>query len=299
MTYRIRTLSPDRAPAFAPLTFPAYRSRIGRDTTAVGLLSDNEPVGLALASLPDRKGCSELLSLFVAFPHRKRGLGSLLLGHTQKLLARAGAGSMRTTWSETLPGALPFQAVLAGQGWTAPHKRMLVLRGDFTQKMGSVMQTDYPAYRTAPRLPRKYSISRWQDMTDADRQYILSRQGLPDWYPPEANPFRAEDLMEPLTSLLLRYENDIAGWITTHRTGPDTIRYTDIFIRRDLKRTGAVASATLLHAFWLQYDQGPPLFTMAVERDNTPLTSLILNRTGQALHPSWTWGARKELTFAE
>ena len=296
MTYRIRTLSPDRARDFAPLTFPAYRSRIGRDTSAVGLLSGNEPAGLALTSKPDRNGSSELLSLFVGFPHRGRGLGTALLGHTQKLLARAGARSLRTSWSETLPGALPFQAILASTGWTAPHKRMLILRGDFSKEMGQVMHTDYPTYRAAPRLPRKYSVSLWKDMTGADQQFILSRQGLPDWYGPEADPFRQEKQMEPLTSLLLRYEDEIAGWVTAHRTGPDTIRYTDIFIRRDLKRTGAVSIATLLHAFWLQYDQGPPRFTMAVDRENRAMVNLILRRTGQALHPSWTWGAGKNLT---
>jgi hypothetical protein len=293
MTYRIRTLSPERARDFASLTFPAYRSRIGRDTAAVGLMSDNEPVGLALTSLPDCKGSAELLSLFVAFPHRKRGMGTLLLGRTQKLLARVGVRSLRTSWSETLPGALPFQAVLARQEWSAPHKRMLVLKGDFSREMGTLIHADYPAYRTAPRLPRKYSISPWQDMSAKDRKFILSRQGLPDWYGPEANPFRQENLMEPLTSLILRYKGGIAGWITTHRTGPDTIRYTDIFIRQDLKRTGAVSIATLLHAFWLQYDQGPPRFTMAVDRNNRSLTRLILERSGQALHPSWTWGAGK------
>ena len=74
---------------------------------------------------------------------------------------------------------------------------------------------------------------------------------------------------------------------------PDTLRYTDVFIRADLKRAGAVSIAMVTHGFWLHLAEGTPKLTMAVVRENEPLVRMFVSRMSCA-RLGWTWGAKKE-----
>ena len=293
MAYRLRILTPAEARTFSRMTFPAYRSRLGSGTLAVGAYSGEEHIGLALVSPAADRLSAELLSLYVDFSHRLRGLGSLLLGHADTSLVRANVPIIHTTWSETLPGMDNFKGVLAKSGWAEPHKRMFVLRGDMDGDFGREVREKYSKYREPTNLPRKYSLTFWSDMTEADRAFILSKESDPDWFEPCANPFREESGIEPAVSLLLRKDGEIAGWLTVHRTAPDTLRYTDVFIRADLKRAGAVSIAMVTHAFWLHLAEGTPRLTMAVVTRNEPLVRMYINRMSCA-RLSWTWGSKKE-----
>ena len=293
MSYRIRTLTQAEASNFVHMTFPAYRALLGNGSLAVGVYDGNEPAGLALVGPSPDGNEAELLSLYVALPHRLCGLGSLLLRHAEGLLQKMPTRSLRTTWSETLPGAKAFRTVLDKCGWSESKKRMFVLKGRMDGDFGKGVREMYPKYESPDCLPRKYTLGPWGEMTEAEREFIRAREGLPNWYEPRANPFREEQTMEPTNSLVLRKEGEIAGWLTVHRTAPDTLRYTDVFIREDLKRAGAVAIAMVTHAFWLHMAEGTPKLTMAVERDNEPLIRMYERRMAVAAELSWTWGAKK------
>jgi len=295
MAYRLRILTPAEAHDFDHMTFPAYRSLLSNRTLAAGAYSGKEPVGLALIAPSSDHTNAELLSLYVDFPHRQRGLATMLLGHAERTLKKANISTIHTSWSETLPGAAPFKAILAKSGWSEPYKRMFTLRGDMDGDFGREVQEKYPKYKDPCCMPRAYTLTFWHDMTDADRAFILSKQGDPDWYEPNANPFRDESTMEPANSLLLRKDGEITGWLTVHRTAPDTLRYTDVFIRADLKRAGAVSIAMVTHAFWLHLAEGTPKLTMGVEQDNEPLIRMYVNRMSCA-QLSWTWGAEKDIS---
>ena len=231
----------------------------------------------------------------VEFSHRSRGIGTLLLGHAERTLTRANVSSLHTSWSETISGAAPFQAILTKSGWSEPYKRMFTLRGDMNGDFGKGVREMYPKYESSDCLPRKYQLTHWFDMTDADRAFIKSKEGHPNWHEPRANPFRDEVTMESTNSLVLRKDGEIAGWLTVHRSAPDTLRYTDVFIRADLKRAGAVAISMVTHAFWLHLKEGTPKLTMGVEQGNEPLIRMYESRMAVGANLSWTWGAEKIL----
>jgi GNAT superfamily N-acetyltransferase len=294
MAYRIRSLSPDESPLFGRMTFPAYRARVGNGALAVGLYSGRQPAGLALIAVDRDQKMAELLSLYVDRPYRARGLGSTLLSHAEFVLARANVPLVHTVWSGSLPGAAAFEGVLAKSGWSAPHKRMITLRGDMAGDFGQEVRDKYPKYASPDCLPRKYRLTRWGDMTRADRLFIRSKQGQPNWHEHRADPFREEQILERDNSLILRQEDEIVGWLTVHRTAPDVLRYTDVFIRADLKRAGAVSIAMVTHAFWLQLAEGTPTLTMATEKDNEPLLRMYQKRMSCS-QLTWTWGAEKKL----
>ena len=294
MSYRFRRLSGPESFLFAHMTFPAFRPMLGSGTLALGVYSGDEPVGLALVAPAADRAKAELLSLFVETSYRRRGIGSMLLEHVGRILASAGIPSLYAVWSETLPCAREFEATMAKAGFSVPHQRMYTLRGDMTGDFGRELKEQYPKYAEPTCLPRKYTLTFWRDMTEADRKFIRSREGMPNWHESRADPFREESRLEPVNSLVLRKDGEIAGWLTVHSIGRDTLRYTDVFLREDLKRAGAVAIAMVTHAFWLQLAEGTPKLTMAVEKANEPLIRMYEKRMSCA-KLSWTWGAEKVL----
>lgn len=311
MPYRICILTPAEAPCFSQMTFPAYHALLGGRSLAIGAYVDDNPAGMALLGVsgeasgsPDR---AELLSLFVDQSHRQHGLGTLLLRHAEKTLETTKISTIHTTWSETMAGAVPFRAVLAKCGWAAPYERLFLLRGDMSGKFGRGIRRDGPKYQSPNYLPSSYAMTPWHEMTGQDRTFIRSKEGQANWYPPRATPFREEKSMKPGVAMVLRKDgmdgkdskkgkhSEIVGWITVHQTAPDTLRYTDVFIRTDLRRAGAVIIGMLIHCFWLHMADGTPKLTWGIEADNKPLMTMCKTRLLDFSHQSWTWGAEKQL----
>ena len=81
--------------------------------------------------------------------------------------------------------------------------------------------------RLLARQPAHFEIFPWRLLTAqerADVQRLIERDPLTRRF----DPFFEDDQLEPLNSLGLRKAGEIAGWLTTHRIAPDTIRYTGV-----------------------------------------------------------------------
>ena len=86
--------------------------------------------------------------------------------------------------------------------------------------------------RLLSTLADDYTIFPWHTLTEADRDFIKSvmkTHPLTRKY----NPFVEEEKLEPLNSLGLRYQDKVVGWTINHRTAPDTIRYTNMYVHPD------------------------------------------------------------------
>jgi hypothetical protein len=211
-------------------------------------------------------------------------------------LARAGAREVRASWHETIPAAEAVARLLASRGFAPPARTQFLLRGDLSADMGEELRGLYARYADPARLPRGYLITPWTEMSAEDREFIRSRKGQPDWYEPRADPFREEGGIEPVNSLVLRKEGlGIVGWLATHRIAPDTIRYTDLFIRKHPKVRPQAVIFLAIRAFWLQSGSSAPRMTMVQEHDNTPLIALCQGRMGHIMDTSWFVEARKRL----
>ncbi|BBD08232.1 GNAT family N-acetyltransferase [Desulfovibrio ferrophilus] len=298
MPYRLRQLNPTTAPSFAGMTFPAYRSKLekaGKDgILAIGALTkEGEPVGLIL--IEHGRGRATLLSVLINLQHRLQGLGTALLETAEDLLAKVGIRTFSTSWSESLPGAPAMAALLHKAQYSTPSPKLLMVKGDWKGPIGEVLRTEYPRYQNDGGLPKGYELTPWRDMSRTDAQFILSRQGRSGWYEPRANPMRESRHIEPVNSLLLRHEGNIVGWLGTHRTSSETVRYTDVFVHENLRRSGAIAIAMVVRGFWLQHDHGPRYFTMGLEHGNTPLVAMCRRRMAKATEQRWSLESSKEL----
>ncbi|MHB8472079.1 MAG: TIGR03032 family protein [Gammaproteobacteria bacterium] len=193
--------------------------------------SRNEPVGMIVAECPPTGDAARILSWFVAPAQRGRGIGSALLMQMQQAAKGVGAKHVEIAFRTDLPEARVIERILDRRGWGAPCPWMFI----FTTTMDLMAQVPWLA---RCRLPKGYEIFSWRTLRAEERAAILERQKHQRWYPEVLSPFQHEDRIEPLNSVGLRYHGEIVGWLITHRTAPDTIQYTALFVRRDLQILG-------------------------------------------------------------
>lgn len=258
------------------LTFP----NLGRQARArtlhepllsvTALLADN-PVGLIVAERPARDA-ARVLSWYVAPSLRNRGIGSALLARMEQLAARSGATYIETAFRAELPDAAATTQILRRRDWAPPRLWMLI----FTTTMDRMAQVPW---LMRCRLPKAYEIFPWVQLSAAERAAILQRQQQRRWYPEVLSPFQHEDRIEHLNSLGLRYQGEIVGWLITHRTAPDTVQYTALFVRRDLQRLGR-SLPLIAEALRRQIASSIPKGTCQVEAKRRSMVDYIQRRFG-------------------
>lgn len=234
------------ASAYQAFTFPYYRSqlqslKLDSSIVAIAAATAIEPVGLVLAEIQPHRKVAQILSIFVASPYRRQGIGTALLREIESEMRSQDCTQLELVYITGKPTTHALERLLVACDWTAPQTRMLV--GKSTCR--SMMSAPWMQRTT---LPASYSLLPWQEMTDAERTALRQQT----WIPSQLTPFQHEKDLEPLNSLGLRYHKEIVGWIITHRLNAETIRYTSGFVRPDLQKAGRYISllANAVHLQW-------------------------------------------------
>lgn len=220
---------------YGDLTFPNLARLISTRSLREPLIAvvarhQNTIAGMALAELrPD--GSAELLSLYVQPPHRGRGVGSALLANLERALAGQGVAALDLVYRDEWSDAAQLERILARAGWMPPVARMLLCKATTT----SIAAAPWLAEN---RMPAGFSVFPWVELSAAEKQAILARQAHEPWFPQVLTPFQEEQRLEPLNSLGLRHEDEVVGWMVTHRLAPDTIQYTSLFVRPPFQGLG-------------------------------------------------------------
>jgi GNAT superfamily N-acetyltransferase len=226
---------------YEDLTFPPVARRLAvrpaegewRGALAVG---GEGPVGLALLQAGPRAGgggeeTAQLFSLAVLPGHRRRGVGGALVAAAERLAGDAGElaieGAYRTSWRSR--GAI--EALLRSRAWSPPETRLVLARGEsgFARRF---------LRAPVPELPPEAELFTWDDLPEAERDRILARQREDPWYPEILTPFQEEPRLEPTVSVGLRWRGEVAGWMICHRVAFDTLQYSALFLRDDLRGSG-------------------------------------------------------------
>jgi GNAT superfamily N-acetyltransferase len=253
------------------MTFPFLHARlVTRDprVAAVVLMAGKGHAGLALASM-EGPGTAEVLSLGIVEAQRRRGLGTVLLQALEQLLARRGARQFRIAWDSALPSAPALERVLQKRGWTAPRREM-----QFAQITGDMAGSPWVA-RAIGKLPASFSLFPWAELSAQEAMALREHQAE---VPAEFRPFDESESapLDPHTSVGLRVEDEVAGWMITHRVAPDLVRYTSLFVR-DRWRTPTITFALLAEAMRrCPAAHGPAMRgSLAVRTQNAPMLKLL------------------------
>jgi GNAT superfamily N-acetyltransferase len=256
---------------------------------AVGVHFSSQPVGLVLAetSTEQNQKIATILSVFVVPEHRGCGLGKSLLTYMEEELIQLGCLQVNVVYVSN--SSTPYwEKILQKCNWSTPQVRMLVcscLIANFK---------DAAWLKLANTLPSAYTIFPWVELTNQERESIQEQQATSSWYPEILSPWSEEEIIEPLNSLGLRYEDQVVGWMITHRVAEDTIRYTKMFVREDLQRLGRAISL-LAKAIKLQLEtKEDSKAVCTVFAENAEMIRFVDKRLAPHLNSiRQSWGASK------
>jgi GNAT superfamily N-acetyltransferase len=274
--YCIEEIPFARRSLFCELTFPLFRPLLTADDADarrvfVGVALFGQPIALAIGEVDqENKAQADIHSIFVAAPHRRRSLGSMLLTRLEEILLDRGAQLGRFTYMSGLPQTPSVEALLRKNGWLEPRHRMMICDGEFDL----ITQAPWMQRRS---FHSDFSTFLWRELSPDERAGILDRQAREPWYPEELSPFRNQHLMEPTMSLGLRYRGEIVGWCIAHRISIDTVRFFSFFVRRDVQGIGR-AVPLLANSIYLSV--GTPIFKARfdVAMDNLAMLQFVRNR---------------------
>lgn len=235
--YLFHRLERGDAARYGAMTFPSFRELIDVDENAVaiGVERSGEPCGMALGYFPPDQDpeISHLLSLFVDPEHRGRGLGETLLHRFEDLVRVAGKKCLRATYMTGKPGIEAFEHVLQKCAWDAPRTRMIVVKS-------TIPVIAHAPWMRLTELPEGMEILAWSDVTEADRAALRCSHEETHWIAEDLIPFDHEENYDPCTSVALRHEGQIVGWVINHQMSRQLIRFTCAYMRPDLQRLGRI-----------------------------------------------------------
>ncbi|GAB5558887.1 MAG: hypothetical protein SynsKO_05340 [Synoicihabitans sp.] len=210
------------------------------------LLQTGRPIACAVfQERLDRR--ARVLGVAVDPQHRGQQHGARLLREASAHLTRDNSIREVLTEIESDNRRLPLsQRLLQAAGFAEGETTAEVYRG--------YVHTQTPDYwKDRTRLPVGFSCIAWRHLRPEQREKIRT-ETVPQWDVPYVlNPFRDMANQEPLNSLVLCRENqEVVGWMVTHRLGDDSIRYSSIYVIPPLQQYGLamplMAHSILLHA---------------------------------------------------
>lgn len=229
----LRRLGADEVPAFAGLTFPAYRAPWAQAPAghrAVGLWApDGSPAGLALAERRPQEG--HLLSLQVLSAHRNQGWATALLAELEAWLTEEGALGLGGTYSGEGASVGALERVFAKRDWSLPVPNMLLYRVPLEGLK------EAPWMRHA-ELAEGDELKPWGGLSPAERTALWDSLQAEAWVSEDLHPDRHEAGCDPQLSLALLRRGEVVGWAIGRGMGGGLYRLDSGWVRPELQKAG-------------------------------------------------------------
>lgn len=177
---------------------------------------------IILEVMPNRVG--RILSWYVIPPYRELGIGKELLVKAQKIAKKANLQGLIVDYVSDWTQKETIEAILQKQKWEDPIEKLSLY------KISNDSISKAPWLKKLSPLPSNMELGMWKDVTDNEKKVIQEKKNKEDWYPNTASPFQSPHLVNLDTSVVLRQEGKIIGWLITHKTKEDTIEFTAAFI---------------------------------------------------------------------
>ena len=183
----------------------------------------------------------------------------------------------------------PITKILQQLDWQVPKKELALYK--FSPER--FMQMPWCQQMT---LPEGFEIFSWDLLTPQDKQQILNRQQLENWYPLELSPLFEGLTFEPANSIGLRLHNLVVGWMITHRVKHDVIEYSSLFVSPELQKLGRGVHL-IVESVKRQQALGVAKGIFQVQAENKVMTTFAEERMGETiLSQTSRWFSSKLLT---
>jgi hypothetical protein len=193
-----------------------------------------------------------------------------MLGHLEQALAREGCSTVTLTYRSNWSSVPAIERLLEKANWRPAVTHSLICKTD--RRVAKA-----PWFSTVS-FPAGFTVFPWVDLTAEDKEDMQRRQEEREggWYPENLTPFQVLERLEPANSLGLRHEGCVVGWMITHRTAPDTVQYTSLFLEESVRGRG-LALPLVAEAIIRQeaVEEEAPYGLFQVEVENEKMMSFL------------------------
>jgi uncharacterized protein (TIGR03032 family) len=252
---------------YETLTFPNIRKRWSRRQPQGELLAviaeiSEQPVGLVIAELISN--VVEIISFYVLPEYRQKGIGKALVKNLESGLISLGCQSLKINYKSTELTQIALEPLLKSLDWQSPQIDFVLGKSTIEKMSQAPWLKKYP-------LPGQFIVFPWSELTDEDRKQITQMD-----YPTALNPFNSNSF-ESINSLGLRYQEQMVGWIITHRVAEDSIRYSSLFVDQPFQKMGR-GIALLSQSILSQIATTVPRCLFAVPTENQEMLGFVTRR---------------------
>lgn len=227
---------------FGKLTFPkleqlAKTRKVNEPLIMLIAHNGHHQVGaITLETLPNKVG--KILSWYVIPPYRGLGIGKELLIKVQKIAQKAKLQGLVIDYVSDWTQKDIIEAIIQKQKWEKPIVKLSLC------KASNDSISNAPWLKNLTDLPSTMEFGMWKDVTNEEKIIIQEKKNIQDWYPNIVSPFQSPQFVNLETSVVLRHNKKIAGWMITHSVKKDTIEFTAAFV--DSKELGLQKKSLLL-----------------------------------------------------
>ena len=135
-------------------------------------------------------------------------------------------------------------------------------------------------WMNAPLLSAGFELFAWNDLS-RDERTQLERQQIAEQNGHSLDPEFEDYAFEPLTSIGLRYQGEVVGWMLTRRTAPGRVLYDWLAFKPQLRGRGygmALVAAAIQRQYALDGHLSEVGGVWRTPLDNLPMVRIINRR---------------------
>lgn len=254
----IAPLDGDTVP-FQSLTYPRFAARLGslpKGFVALAARLNGRPAGIVILNAQSPDGFCRLISVMVARPFRRYGIGMALIQAAEAVARqhdRAKLATRLTTRMRDFPAA---KALFQRAGFSEPQLYLVNLTGEVGPMSSCVFTHEWRALLRRTLKSRTYDFEPWSAFSPSEEADFAALKQQSAYH----NGFRFDhlgDRIDPVCSLKIHRFGRLIGWIVAEPLEgalaseyPDRVcrHYVSAYLDETLWHTG-VLLAGYYHAF--------------------------------------------------
>ena len=226
----------------------------------IEVLENKETIGLLLGSYIPILKEGEIISIFIQPEYRNRGIGTKLLAKGQEFLLSQEYKTLTFCYQKEKEYSVFLEKILTKLNWSLPTPH--------TVDLYFIVKEFHPKWYRQYKLPKYLEIVSWFAMTEEEKEFLM-RMDEYEVIPSIVSPLHKNlESIEPINSLIMRYQGNLVGWIVSNRINYDTIQYSSLFFFPEWRNVGWFIFL-LSKSIFLQQESLIPKAVLTINLENT------------------------------